>query len=276
MTKDISRRGLLGYAGASIAATQLKAFQATPITTADSVMTDSDFVAIPAGEFIMGFAGGQPDERAEHKVRITRGFELGKFEVTQAQWETVMTDAHSKPGAPRPTPLGAKVSSTPSHFKEMSRPVEKVSWDDIQVFLRRLNARERKHEYRLPTEAEWEYAAKAGRPEPDAEALSAMAWNKSNSEEQTHPVGTKKPNAWGLYDMHGNVSEWVLDWYAPEYTDPAALAVDPKGPLTGSFRIFRGGCWFDSDADCRTTHRRHDFPISRFYNVGFRVVRALK
>ena len=273
MITDYSRRRFLRHAAASVLVAPLSGQPGSRVASLEALLDGSAFVEIPAGEFRMGFAGGLPDEHPEHRVRITRQFEMGKFEVTQAQWTTVMTDPHTKPDAARPTPLGHEASTKPSEFPDPARPVEKVSWDDIQVFLRRLNSRDAKHTYRLPTEAEWEYAAKAGASEPDTETLRAMAWNKGNSGEQTHPVGQKKPNAWGLYDMHGNVSEWVQDWWAPD-TYEEELAVDPKGPPTGSYRVFRGGCWFDPDADCRTTVRHKDFPISRFHNVGFRLVRA--
>ena len=125
-----------------------------------ALLDGSGMVRIPAGEFRMGSAAGEPDEQPVHRVRISRDFEIGKFEVTQAQWETVMLDPHAKAGAVRTTPEGATVGSDPSRFKGASLPVESVSWDDIQVFLARLNARDREHTYRLPTEAEWEYACR--------------------------------------------------------------------------------------------------------------------
>src|SRR6185295_12837821 len=128
-----------------------------------------------------------------HKVRITRQFEIGKYEVTQEQWQAVMGD-------------------NPSNFKGANLPVEKVSWNDAQDFLLKLNARDG-YTYRLPTEAEWEYACRAGSMGDFAGELDDVAWYDKNSGSKTHPVGQKRPNVWGLYDMHGNVSEWCSDWY---------------------------------------------------------------
>jgi formylglycine-generating enzyme required for sulfatase activity len=160
-----------------------------------------EFVLIPAGSFTMGDDGesADDDEKPRHRVTISQPFYLGKYEVTQMQWAVVM-------------------GNNPSRFKELSNPVENVSWNDVQEFIRRLNqmllgARK----YRLPTEAEWEYAARAGTTSAysfgdDAGNLYRYAWYKGNSEDKTHPVGQRDPNAWGLHDMHGNVWEWVEDW----------------------------------------------------------------
>jgi formylglycine-generating enzyme required for sulfatase activity len=173
-----------------------------------------------------------------------------------------MRNPHVNP----PTPV------TPSHFKEPSAPVESVSWGDVAQFLRRLNIRDTSHHYRLPTEAEWEYACGAGNSQPK-ENLADVAWFSANSDSKTSTVGSKLPNAWGLHDMLGNVSEWVNDWYDHDYYG-ASPAADPQGPETGSYRVFRGGCWFDDAANCRPAYRAFDFPINKFYNVGFRVVRT--
>src|SRR5262249_36405227 len=152
----------------------------------------------------------------------------------------VMTDAHAKPDAKLINPQGTVVSRTPSHFQGRFQPVENVSWDDIALFLSRLNTRDPKHTYRLPTEAEWEYACKARRPEENAASLDARAWYKGNAGNRPQQAGLKQPNAWGLYDMLGNVAEWVHDWYGPNYYEESPAA-DPAGPRTGSYRIFRGG-----------------------------------
>jgi len=218
----------------------------------------------------MGSAAGEPDEAPVHRVHISHDFEIGKFEVTQAQWETVMIDPHAKAGAVRTTPEGATVGSAPSHFKGASLPVESVSWDDIQVFLERLNARGHEHIYRLPTEAEWEYACR-----DDSTNLAAKAWYKDNSEGHTQPVGRKQPNGRGMYDTIGNVAEWVQDWYGAGYYAESPPD-DPQGPGGGSYRVFRGGCWLDSAKYCRVTARNFEFPVSRLHNVGFRVVRTLR
>jgi formylglycine-generating enzyme required for sulfatase activity len=227
-------------------------------------------VELPAGEFQMGSTNGNADERPVHVVRISQPFEMSRYEVTQAQWLAVMTDAHSGPDAVLKV-NGVVVSNRPSRFKGASLPVEGVSWEDISIFLKRLNARDSRRLWRLPTESEWEYACRAGAAnEPD---LADTAWYKGNSGEQTHPVATKTPNAWGLYDMHGNVMEWVHDWYSQDYYENSP-ATDPKGPINGSYRVFRGSCWHSTSENSRASVRGFDFPVSRFDYVGFRLVRT--
>jgi len=235
-----------------------------------ALLDGSGMVRIPAGEFQMGSPAGEADEAPVHRVRIGQDFEIGKFEVTQAQWETAMLDPHAGAGAVRTTPEGVTVGSNPSHFKGPSLPVESVSWDDIRAFLARLNARDRDHIYRLPTEAEWEYACKDG-----AAGLAARAWYKDNSEDRTQPVGGKQPNARGIYDTLGNVAEWVQDWYKVDYYAESPAA-DPQGPASGSYRVFRGGSWLDPAKYCRVTARNFEFPVSRLHNVGFRIVRTAR
>jgi formylglycine-generating enzyme required for sulfatase activity len=265
---QLSRRLFL-LSGAGWEAARRLAAAAPPAAYGLTALLDgSGMVRIPAGEFQMGSPAGEPDEQPVHPVRISHDFEIGKFEVTQAQWETVMLDPHAKSGAQRTTPEGAAIGSDPSHFKGPSLPVESVSWDDIQAFLARLNARDRDHTYRLPTEAEWEYASK-----DDAAGLSGYAWYKDNSGDRTQPVGGKQPNARGLYDTLGNVAEWTQDWYARDYYAESPAA-DPPGPATGSYRVFRGASWLDSAKYCRVTARNFEFPVSRLHNVGFRVVRT--
>ena len=272
-TKDFSRRSLLRGAGSALAITSLQAMEEEPESYGVGALLDgSGVVAIRAGEFWMGSEDGHPDGRPVHRVRLG-AFEMSKFEVTQSQWKTVMMDPHSKAGEARPTPQGHTVGSDPSHFKDPFLPVDSVSWDDIAVFLKRLNARDGKHTWRLPTEAEWEYASRAGTTGDDPQMLPATAWHKSNSGERTHQVGQKQANSWGLYDMDGNVSEWVADWYGHDYYAESPAA-NPIGPEEGSYRVYRGGCWFDNADLCSATLRRFDFPVSRFYNVGFRLVRS--
>ncbi len=268
--RRLSRRAFL--TAAAFSPGTVRAMQRPDQFGIDALIEGTSMAKIPAGEFVMGSNFGNTDEQPQHRIRITRAFEMGKFEITQAQWETVMIDPHA-PGATRLTPQGVSVSSAPSHFKGPNLPVESVSWDDIQVFLTRLNARDPAHVYRLPTEAEWEYACKAGKPGSSSTELEKTAWHKSNSHGQTQPVAEKEPNGWGLHDMRGNVSEWVQDWYRADYyaNSPAA---DPPGPAPDSYRVYRGGCWFDAEEYCRPALRRFDFPSSRFYNVGFRVVRT--
>jgi formylglycine-generating enzyme required for sulfatase activity len=183
-----------------------------------------EFVAIPPGEFMMGCSTGDQqcaaDENPRHRVQITKGFEIGKYEVTQAQWLTLMPN-------------------NPSTHKGDSLPVETVSKVDAQDFITKLNAQNDGYVYRLPTEAEWEYAARAGLDTPYSGPLDEVAWYGENSGDETHPIGQKKPNAWGLYDMQGNVREWVSDLYSANYYS-ASPAADPTGPAPGA-RGGRGG-----------------------------------
>ena len=220
----LSRRSFLGYAAITLAAGPVSAVDKPSQYSISALIEGDGMVRIPAGEFLMGSAHGNADEDPVHRVRISLDFEMGKFEVTQAQWEAVMTDAHAKPDAKLVNPQGAVVSRTPSHFQGRFQPVENVSWDDIALFLFRLNTRDPKHTYRLPTEAEWEYACKAGRPEENAASLDARAWYKGNSGNRPQQAGLKQPNAWGLYDMLGNVAEWVHDWYGPNYYEESPAA----------------------------------------------------
>jgi formylglycine-generating enzyme required for sulfatase activity len=180
-----------------------------------------EFVKIAPGEFMMGCPVGDKDcledEVPRHKVRLTRGFELGKYEVTQAQWDAVMGP-----------------DSNPSETRGPNNPVDSVNKDEIHAFLDKLNARNDGYKYRLPTEAEWEYAAGAGAPPIPRASLGEYAWFADNSDDESHAVGLKKPNAWGLYDMFGNVREWVDDRAAYyDYTPLPELSVDPKGPRPG-------------------------------------------
>ncbi len=240
-----------------------------------ALLDGSGFVQIRAGEFLMGSSNGNSDEQPMHRVRINHDFEMGKFEVTQAQWSAVLSSAHGRTAKAETPASEVLPGSDPSHFKGSRLPVESVAWNDVQRFLRALNARDSKHEYRLPTEAEWEYACRAGSSGDYSGDLDAMAWYEANSDAQTHPVGLKQANAWGLYDMHGNVWEWVQDWYGSEYYEDA-LATDPAGPAEGSFRANRGGCWHKAAGYCRSAVRGFDFPGDGYYSVGFRLVRTSK
>ena len=186
-----------------------------------------EFVLIRPGNFMMGCSPHDSEcyseEKPAHPVEISRSFEIGKFQVTQSQYEAVM-------------------GTNPSYFSGPNHPVDGVSWDDAQKFCDKLNARKDGYHYRLPTEAEWEYAARAGNPSPRYGALNEVAWYHDNSEGTTHPVGMKKPNAFGLYDTLGNVWEWVQDRYGLDYYSHSP-ARDPQGPSTGEYRVARGGSW---------------------------------
>ena len=235
-----------------------------------ALLDGSGFVQIPAGEFTMGSAEGNADEQPQHQVKISKPFEMSKLEVTQAQWDAVMLTPHAMPST------RARVEGiNPSNFKGPTLPVENVTWTSVQEFIKLLNNRDPKHLYRLPTEAEWEYAARGKDIEDLPANLDSVAWYESNADGKTHPAGEKKPNSWGLYDMHGNVREWVQDWYAPD-SYGAGPVTDPQGPATGSYRVYRGGSWHSAPKYCRTTFRGFDFPSNDDYSVGFRLVRTPK
>jgi len=189
-------------------------------------------------------------------VTLTRSFYMGKYPVTQREWAMVM-------------------GNNPSDFKGDTRPVENVSWNDCQEFIRKLNAREGTNKYRLPTEAEWEYACRAGSRirfcfGDGDHLLSRYAWFDDNSNDETHPVGRLGPNNWGLYDMHGNVWEWCYDWYG-DY--PTGSVSDASGVRSGSRRVIRGGCWDFGAEDCASAYRSYDDPGYRSDLLGFRLLR---
>ena len=214
-----------------------------------------EFVLIRPGTFMMGSEKGIDSERPIHKVTITKPFYLGKYLVTQEQWQAVM-------------------HKNPSHFKGPKNPVEKVSWRDCQNFAQKLQEQSPPHTFRLPTEAEWEYACRAGSTTEysygdDESQLGEYAWFGENSKSQTHPVGQKKPNAWGLFDMHSNVWEWCQDWFG-RY-DPAD-ATDPTGPTSGVGRVWRGGGWDGAAAACRSARRRTYAPGFWYLRCGVRLV----
>ncbi len=194
------------------------------------------------------------NQTPQHRVTITKPFYMGRYEVTQAQWESVMGE-------------------NPSYYTGDSLPVEQVSWKKCVDFCRRLNAQSNDGwEYRLPTEAEWEYACRAGSTGDFASGdLDEIGWYTENAKNRIQPVGQKKSNAWGLYDMHGNVSEWCSDWFG-EYSSHDET--DPTGPASGSTRVFRGGTYDGHSAQCRSAGRTSEVPGYRVGNLGFRLVRA--
>ena len=217
-----------------------------------------EFLEIEAGEFQMGSNNGDDDEKPVHRVVISKPFLLGKFEVTQEQWEAVMGD-------------------NPSSFKGAKLPVEQISWEVVQEFIGKLNAKADGLQYRLPTEAEWEYAARAGTTGDSAGDLDEMAWYTSNSGDQTHPVGQKKPNAWGLYDMHGNVWEWVQDCWHENYKgapkDGRAWKAGGGGDC--GRRVIRGGSLYSAPRDLRSSTRNWITLDYRDIFVGFRLAQDL-
>jgi len=205
-------------------------------------------VLIPAGKFMMG------EEKDRHEVTLSKPFYVGVTEVTQAQYQAIM-------------------GTNPGKFKGATNPVEMVTWNNAEEFCKKTSEKTRQA-VRLPTEAEWEYACRAGMATVfsfgDADsALDDYEWYIDNGGGTTHPVGQKKPNAWGLYDMHGNVREWCADWFE-DY--PKGAVTDPQGPASGTYRVLRGGSCGSSPGDCRSALRIFNYPDSRCFNFGFRVV----
>jgi len=232
----------------------------------EDVVTNSlgiKLILIPAGEFMMGTpkkeAGRVNDESPQRRVRITKPFYLGVHEVTQEQYQKIM-------------------GKNPSMFKGGTRPVDTISWDDAMEFCRKLSAKEGLT-YRLPTEAEWEYACRAGTTTKysfgdDRQKAGEYGWFTNNTQKDwTQPVGQKKPNAWGLHDMHGNVAEWCADWYDRAYYAKAPEA-DPKGPSTGTIRVLRGGTWNFWPNITRSADRLGSTPDDRYHFYGLRIART--
>jgi formylglycine-generating enzyme required for sulfatase activity len=237
-----------------------------------------DMLWVPAGTFTMGSptteAGRQSDREDEHNVSLTKGFYLGKYEVTQAQYEAVMTGNTDS------------LSATPSEWpNNPNRPVEKVSWADAQIFLTRLNAQQSGNipagwAYVLPTESQWEYACRAGTTTMyswgnDINSSRANynwdgAWNTGVDFKQTRDVGQYAANPLGFFDMHGNVWEWTADWYQAAYPSGNPV-VDPTGPASGTYRVLRGGSWYHDGTSLRSALRYDYTPSGRVRTVGFRV-----
>jgi formylglycine-generating enzyme required for sulfatase activity len=223
-----------------------------------------EMVYVEPGSFQMGSDSGDSDEKPVHTVRISRAFWMGKYEVTQSQYQ-------------------ALTGTNPSSFKGLSLPVESVSWNDAVAFCRTLTDRERKagrlpqgYAYRLPTEAEWEYAARGGSKSRGFEyagsgSFDEVAWHSGNSGSKTHPAGQKKPNELGLYDMSGNVWEWCHDSHDAGYYAKSP-ASDPTGVLSGGLRVLRGGSWYFLPWFCRSSYRHLISPVSSANSRGFRVV----
>jgi uncharacterized protein (TIGR02996 family) len=225
-------------------------------------------VLVPPGTFWMGSPPDEPsrddDEGPRHRVTLTRGFWLGMYPVTQSQWRRVM-------------------GRNPSHGRGADHPVETVSWDDCQEFCARLNQHAAARAFRLPSEAEWEYACRACTTTAycggeERSTLPRFGWcsydGEWDSSGGTRKVGELLSNAWGLFDMHGNVWEWVADWYGERYY-AASPAVDPPGPDTGDEKVTRGGSWRGGPWFCRSAERRELGTDDRLINVGCRVARNL-
>ena len=242
------------------ATTQVKG-QVKTITLPGGV--DMQFALIPAGEFLMGSPetapDRDPDEGPAHQVKISLPFYLGTTEVTQRQWKALMGN----------NPAVFKVF--PEHLEH---PVEMVSWNDCQRFIEKLNTLGL-GKFRLPTEAEWEYACRAGTTTryfwgDESKGIREHCWYNRTSYARTYPVGTKKQNPWGLYDMAGSVWEWCSDWKAPYPAE--GLRVDPKGPVSGKVKIFRGGSWYDFENSLRAANRHGHGTDKGYSAIGLRVL----
>ncbi|MCX6545173.1 MAG: formylglycine-generating enzyme family protein [Acidobacteria bacterium] len=250
---------LIAVAGARLVAPGPPAFYVEP----DTRMV---LVAIEPGSFVMGSPAseaGRNDDEQPHRITLSRRIYMGRYEVTQTEWQMVM-------------------GANPSRFSDCARcPVEQVNFYDVDDFLTRLTARSSAMRYRLPTEAEWEYACRAGTSTAyglgdQLEARDAN-FNASPGEQvtpgsgayRTRPVGSFAPNAWGLHDMHGNVWEWTNDFYGPY---DAQADVDPRGPQAGTTRVIRGGSWYFDAASARCAQRYTHAPQDRGFSLGFRVV----
>ena len=216
-------------------------------------------VWIAPGTFLLGSPANEAsrgtDEGPQTTVSITRGYWIGKTEVTQRQWRLVM-------------------GADPSRFKGDALPVEQVSWHDAMEFGRRVSESERaygrlpeRYAYTLPTEAQWEFAAKAGLTGAFSIPVDDLAWHDQNSQ-SSQPVGTKKPNAWGLHDTLGNVWEWCFDWYAPY---PGGSVIDYRGPASGNAKASHGGSWWAGPRGARPANRYRDMPHNGNDDLGFRL-----
>jgi formylglycine-generating enzyme required for sulfatase activity len=279
---DLGFRVALAFSAEPVQETKIREGENCQISLPQGA--EIDMIWIEPGSFMMGSPSGElgrDDDETQHRVTLTKGYWLGKYEVTQAQWKAVM-------------------ESNPSKFIGDDLPVEQVSWDDAMKFCKKLTERERDaerlpsgYEYTLPTEAQWEYACRAGttsslnsgknvttaEKKGICDNLDEVGWywmngGKKNWNEGkdpaicTHPGGEKKPNNWGLYDMHGNVCEWCLDWKG-DY--PTSSVTDPKGADTGKYRVFRGGSWGSNPRYCRSAFRNGNTPDYRNIDLGFRL-----
>lgn len=235
----------------------------SPLQAAESkTIAGFTLIKIEAGCFEMGrdvnFKESSRNELPTHKVCISKPFYLGETEVTQNQWQKIM-------------------GNNPSKYQLLNNPVERVSWNDVQDFIAKLNEQEGGKNFRLPTEAEWEYAARAGSRSvyfygDDSKKLSKYAWfGNEGYRGKAHPVAETQANPWGLYDMHGNVFEWVQDWYSDSAYGSSA-AEDPTGPESGKFKVYRGGSWVASAFNARSAARFSGLPATRSADLGLRLL----
>ncbi len=234
-------------------------------------------ISISAGSFLMGAGEDVKDayssEKPQHKVTISKPYSIGKYEVTQAEWEAVMGSN------PYTLDRSNPYYNLPGMKERITRPNHPatVSWIDAQEFIKTLNAKEGHNRYRLPTEAEWEYAARAGTTTAYSfgdhiKDLDKYAWHSENfSTGGTHSVGTKLPNAWGLYDVHGNAWEWVQDFYSDSYYAKSPT-IHPAGPTNGKQHVVRGGSWHVTADSWRSSFRKPYAPDYRGISIGFRLV----
>lgn len=223
--------------------------------TVKRVLPKIEMVFVQGGKIKIGSIDGQADERPVRTVEI-KSFYIGKFEITQKQWKMVM-------------------QKNPSNFNNCDDcPVEKVCWKDANEFIKYLNKLSKK-KFRLPTEAEWEFAAKGGIKSKDfvfsgSNNIEEVAWFRGNSQNKSHAVGSKKPNELDIYDMTGNVAEWCSDWYMEKYYS-GAPSENPQGPQNGELKVLRGGSWRSNEAICKNTFRSAFKPNKAFAVYGFRV-----
>lgn len=242
------------------------AFLFSGCLTPDEALDSIEFVWCPPGSFLMGRAPGEAGSNAwespRHTVTFAQGFWISKYEITQMQWQAIMGDNPSEEGG----------------WRNGNRPVEQVSWEDAQAFVATINALRPGDNYALPSEAQWEYACRAGTgtrfywgEDADAALMPNYAWVPANGGDTTHDVGQKLPNAWGIHDMAGNVWEWVEDYPHADYvgapTDGSAWLTDPGS----ANRILRGGSFYN-DEGCRSAYRGSNAPESRYADYGFRIV----
>jgi len=259
VTKDTEEKGLLSAKtkGTAIitAATKDGKFKAT--CTIRVINAEPEMIQVESGTFTMGCTDGDCGEDGRelpiHKVTLSN-FKIAKYTVTQEQWEAIM-------------------GNNPSKNKGNDLPVEMVTWNDTQEFIKRLNTLTGK-KYRLPTEAEWEYAARGGKQSKEykysgSDDINSVAWYSGNSGSTTHPVGRKAPNELGICDMSGNVWEWCSDWYGA-YSENSQ--VDPTGPTTGTYHVFRGGSYYNTAKGARVASRTWGFSGYNVHDLGFRLV----